>query len=426
MSDVIVDNRQRWPPLYQGWINLIFAVLASVVALPCMTWGLGIVTEPLLKDIEISRETWAGYNFWATVVAGVFLLPIGLVIDRFGARPVAVVSTFILSVSVWFISRADTGGELQSAMIAARCAGQGVLAVASVAFVGKWFARRITMAMTIYGVAVILAFMLAERITGEMSASLGWRSTWERWSLFSGLIVCPLLAFFVRSTPTKNTRFAEGEMIAASVSAQSNTVSEAGREFTLAAAAATPIFWVFCLAGAANGGSQAVVSLFGISILRLNGFSDPLATFLRAVAVVSSIGAILGLLGTGVLCRTMSQKGILRVACMLGIASSMVLPVASTPIHADMFGASWGLQCGVLTVVTNTVWVKYYGRKHQGAIEGFTMFVQLAAQAGAPWLMTQLGSDKFGPAVFFYALAGLFGLLFLASLVISASESDTK
>jgi MFS family permease len=412
--------------VYRGWVNLVFAVLASVVALPSMTWGLGIVTESLLNELAISRETWAGYNFWATAISGAFLIPTGLVVDRLGARSVAFVSSLVLGISVWMISRASHGDDLLLAMILARSAGQGVLSVASVALVGKWFVRRVTLAMTIYGVAVILAYMLAEKVTGVWSASIGWRATWEWWGIGITVIVCPLLGLFSRSHPGPQTAFASDETVTLSAM---NPVTGAGvvqRQYTLAAAAATPAFWVFCFAGAANGGSQAVVSLFGISILKQNGFADPLAIFLHAVAIVSSIGAIAGLLATGVLGRVLSQASLLRLACILGGASSLLLPVATTPFQADLFGASWGLQCGVLMVVTNTVWAKYYGRQHQGAIEGFTMFVQHAAQAGAPWIMTQVGSYTSGPAVFFNALAVLFAALFLLSLLTASPSTGTS
>ena len=425
MSFSRVVDEQGSLRLYHGWVNLACAVLASVVALPSMTWGLGIVTEDLLKDLAISRETWAGYNFWATAISGAFLIPTGLVIDRIGARRVAVASSLLLGIAVWMISRAGSGDDLLRAIIIARSAGQGMLSVASVAFVGKWFVRRMSLAMTIYGVGVIVAYMIAERLTGLASASIGWRATWEWWGLGIGAIVCPVLGFCVRSNPGVHTPFAADETIRPVGLDVVSSEAAGKRQYSLAEAASKPVFWVFCLAGAANGGSQAVVSLFGISILKQNGFADPLATFLHAVAVVSSIGAIVGLLLTGVLSKKLSQKGLLRLACLLGCGSSLLLPVAASPLHADIFGASWGLQCGMLMVVTNTVWAKYFGRQHQGAIEGFTMFVQHAAQAGAPWIMTKIGTSTSGPAVFFNALAILFGVLFLASLLTPAPESGT-
>ena len=132
--------------------------------------------------------------------------------------------------------------------------------------------------------------------------------------------------------------------------------------------------------------------------------------------MISSFGAIAGVLLSGLLCRFASQANVLRVACVLGFAASLLLPHATTATQADLFGAIWGLQCGVLMVVTNSVWAEYYGGKSQGAIEGFTMFVQFAAQAGGPWLLTSIAGNSVAPGVFFYLLAALFVLLFLSSL----------
>ena len=391
---------ENFIPFYYGWVNLILAVIASVVALPSLTWGLGLITEPLLQDLGLSPATWAQYNFWATATAGIFLLPAGLLVDRLGSKIVAIVSSALLGLSIWQLSRASTGTELVVSMTCARIMGQGVLAVASVAMVGKWFSRRVSLAMTLYGVLVILAYMAAERLTGESVRQSGWRQTWSVW----GTGICAgstcLLILLARSHPRPDDPRAQKERGLSSAHPGQAEVHGEPRNFTLWQAAMTPIFWVFCLAGAANGGSQAVVSLFGISILEANGIQDGLATFLRAIAVISSFGAIAGVLLSGLLCRFASQANVLRVACVLGFAASLLLPHATTATQADLFGAIWGLQCGVLMVVTNSVWAEYYGGKSQGAIEGFTMFVQFAAQAGGPWLLTSIAGNSVAPGVF--------------------------
>jgi hypothetical protein len=40
-------------PVYYGWVNLTVAALAMVGTLPGRTQGLGLITEPLLKDLQI-------------------------------------------------------------------------------------------------------------------------------------------------------------------------------------------------------------------------------------------------------------------------------------------------------------------------------------------------------------------------------------
>ena len=75
----------RWP-LYYGWVNLGVAALAMVGTLPGRTQGLGLVTEPLLRDLRIDRVAFAEINLVATLAGSTFCLGIGRLVDRYGSR----------------------------------------------------------------------------------------------------------------------------------------------------------------------------------------------------------------------------------------------------------------------------------------------------------------------------------------------------
>ena len=49
------------------------AAAAMVATLPGRTHGLGLITEPLLSDLQLGRVPYAALNFWATLI-GVNLL----------------------------------------------------------------------------------------------------------------------------------------------------------------------------------------------------------------------------------------------------------------------------------------------------------------------------------------------------------------
>ena len=57
-----------------------------LATMPGRTQGLGLITEPLLKDLHIDRITYANINLWATLIGAVFCFPAGYLIDRFGLR----------------------------------------------------------------------------------------------------------------------------------------------------------------------------------------------------------------------------------------------------------------------------------------------------------------------------------------------------
>jgi hypothetical protein len=73
-------------PIYYGWVNLTVAALAMVGTLPGRTQGLGLITESLLKDLQIDRVLFAQINLWATLVGALFCFGIGCAGNEWRAR----------------------------------------------------------------------------------------------------------------------------------------------------------------------------------------------------------------------------------------------------------------------------------------------------------------------------------------------------
>ena len=63
-----------------------------VGTLPGRTQGLGLITEPLLRDLRIDRVAFAEINLVATLLGSLFCLGIGRLVDRLGARLVLTVT----------------------------------------------------------------------------------------------------------------------------------------------------------------------------------------------------------------------------------------------------------------------------------------------------------------------------------------------
>jgi nitrate/nitrite transporter NarK len=90
---------------YYGWANLVVAAIAMVATLLERTQGLGLVTEPLVADLQLDRVSYATINLWATLVGALFCLPCGRLTDRFGARAVLVTLLAGLGATVIVMAR---------------------------------------------------------------------------------------------------------------------------------------------------------------------------------------------------------------------------------------------------------------------------------------------------------------------------------
>src|SRR5205807_6069097 len=133
--------------IYYGWANLVIAALAMVGTLPGRTQGLGLITEPLIADLHIDRVSYAGINLWATLIGAAFCLPCGRLTDRFGSRIVLTIIGLTLGATVLGMSATTGVVGLWIGITLSRGLGQSALSVVSLALVGKWFRRRLNLAM---------------------------------------------------------------------------------------------------------------------------------------------------------------------------------------------------------------------------------------------------------------------------------------
>src|SRR5262245_55203675 len=145
-------------PFYYGWVNLVVAALAMVGTLPGRTQGLGLITEPLIADFHIDRILFARINLWATLIGALFCVGVGRLIDRFGSRLVLTVVTLALATVVLLMSGTHTVLTIALLITLTRGFGQSALSVISITIVGKWFVRRLSLAMAIYTIVLSVGF----------------------------------------------------------------------------------------------------------------------------------------------------------------------------------------------------------------------------------------------------------------------------
>src|SRR5687768_15435929 len=114
-----------------------------VGTLPGRTQGLGLITEPLLVDLGISRVAYAQINLVATLIGAAFAFGVGSQIDRRGSRSVLTVIAAALGVVVLAMSQVTSVIALLIFITLTRGLGQTALSIVSLAMVGKWFRRRL-------------------------------------------------------------------------------------------------------------------------------------------------------------------------------------------------------------------------------------------------------------------------------------------
>ena len=411
-----VGDRRHNEVVFHGWIVLLVAAAAMVGTLPGRTQGLGLVTEPLLADLGISRVDYAQLNLWATLIGSLCAIGIGRFIDRLGTRVVLTVVAIALGVVVIGMSGVQSFWTLAVVVTFTRGLGQSALSVISLAMVGQWFVRRIDTAMAIYSIVMSIGFMIAFPLVGSLVQSLGWRAAWMWIGVALVVALAPLSWVFVRRNPESMGLAPDGSRDKPLGLSVSQDIGATWQE-----AISTPAFWTFSVGAALYGLVASGIGLFNESILAERGFG---ADVYYQTLVVTALTALAGNFGGGWLAMRMSLSTLLAVSLFVLALGLAALPHVTTIGHVLVWATAMGLGGGLVMVLFFSVWPRVYGRKHLGRIQGAAQAMTVVASAAGPlmlaWCIELTGSY----AGMFNMLAGVIGLTAFAALVTPAAVSS--
>jgi MFS family permease len=403
-------------PFYYGWVNLVVAALAMVGTLPGRTQGLGLITEPLLADLQMDRVVFARINLWATLVGALFCFGVGRAIDRFGSQVVLTVVAVALGTVVLWMSGVKGAVSIALLITLTRGLGQSSLSVVSITIVGQWFVRRLSLAMAVFTILLSVGFMLAFPIVGTTVIKYGWRTAWTAVGLTLLLGLAPVAWFLVRRTPEACGLPPDGEQ---RVEDRSTDVTTGD---TLWQALTTPAFWVFGLASAVYGLIASGIALFNESILAERGFDA--STYHRSLVIVA-LTALVGNFVGGWLISKWSMNRLLALAMGLLAGSLLALPHVRTQAHVAAYALVMGLAGGFVIVIFFSFWSRAFGRAHLGKIQGVAQALTVVASAVGPLLLAECVSRTGSYAAMFYLLTLIVVVLGLSAWFVTVPLQGT-
>jgi MFS family permease len=360
---------------FNGWYADFIVVLIGAVAMaatyPGRTHGLGMVTEPLLKDFQLStddgRVLFATINFWATLIGSLFCIPIGWLFDRFDRQWVLAANLTLLGAVVTGMSQVTSLWALAIAITLTRGLGQSALSVVSITIVAKSFsAQRLGLAMAWYAV-LSAPFHLA------LIQGVGWAFTFEdvSWRTIWAGIGVSLVALSTSALLLRPSCYStEGKKL---------SVNNDG--FTLGQALRTPAFWTFSLTISLWGMIYAGVALFNEDIFRERGFERSL--YFNVLAEVTIV-AIFSKFFFGWLVNYIPLNRLLA-ACLFVTSLSLVGLTQATQVwHAYVYGVGLGIASGAVALLFFATWGKLYGNRELGRIQGVAQMLSVFASAAGP------------------------------------------
>ena len=373
-------------------LSILAGAVLMLATLPGRTQGLGLITEPLLQDLEISRFAFAQINLWATLLGAIACLPVGLWLDQRGPRPLILVLLPILSAAVLGITLIPELaapsvrlGLLLALVLVTRAVGQGALSVLSIGVAGRAFQAGRGGSAALFAILLSVFFMIAFSIIGTVIRMYGWQTAWHGVAL-SLLLVLPLARWFPRQ-PTSRTPSQEA---ATNPPSAPSTPSNFG-DLTLKESLRQPLFWIYSLAIALFTAIQAGIGLFNEALLVERGFGrETFHYFLAATALIALLGQALGSAT-----RWLPLRAWLGLALLAQGAALIAFNWVSSLPHLTAFALVMGISAGIITVAFFAIWAETFGQRHLGRIMGVAQTVTVLASAVGP-LLLERGASKLG------------------------------
>lgn len=359
-----------------------------VATFPGRTQGLGLITEPLLADLQLNRLTYASMNLWATLLGALLCFPAGWAIDRFGLRWVTGGVTLILGVIVWrFGLVAANGALIFLLLLGTRAFGQSALSVCSIATVARWFPQRAGFAMGVYSILLSVLFAGAFGLVGFSLRTYGWRTAWAQIA-FALIVLAPVVVLLLKEPSAQGNR--------------EKLQEDSAVQLTLWQALRMPVFWIFAGAAAAFNLVSSGLGLFTEAVLGERGFSPK--TY-HNFLVVSTLMSLAGQFCCGWLTRRWRYQRITFIALLLYGVGLALIPFITR--HWELWGLAvlLGAAGGMIIVVFFSVWSDLFGQRHLGRIQGAAQMLTVLSSGLGPVLFAQCAGmfQSYSPLLFVLA-----------------------
>ena len=391
---------------YYGWVIVVVFFVVEFLTYATSGSTITLFFAPMQNDLGWSLTQLTG-AVTASVIASMIVAPIiGPLLDRFGARPILIVSGLAAGIALVLMSRVQFVWQywLLFAFIGAMGMGEmGRLSTPVV--VTKWFVRKRGRALAIASSGGVAGGTVMAPVVGWIIDRYGWEAGWLMLAGGILFISLPLVVLFMRRVPEDMGLRPDGDPpdLEASQTANARRRTYADEaQWTLAKAYRTRALWFLVAGSNLISFATSSVSYHQVTFFVNEGMSVTGAAYVLSASLALSVGARFL---WGFIVERYSVRWSLAVMAGFRALGTLSLVVVPYPFNIPTFVVGWGLLGGAFGLLQPIAWADYYGRGFQGSIQGTLRPLLQASRLVAPLLMAVLFdlNDSYTVA---FALAG--------------------
>lgn len=393
-----------------GWTLVVTLGCTTILSYGTTQYLFGVLVVPLSAAFGWNRAGISGAYALSLLVAGLLGVPVGYLVDRYGARWLMTLGSLLAGCALLGLSQINTLWQLYLFW----AGGIGVamaLILYPVTFtvVTTWFVKERARAFAVLTVLGGLASPIFLPLAGWLIPQWGWRTTLLAFGLAHFLFALPLHAGLVKRAPAYDTRPA----LASEQDDTAFSVRQSLRSFS---------FWTLSSAFSLALLGNAVLFAHQVAFLITRGYGAVLAAALTGGVGLASLP---GRLLLNLLSERLSPQRLLAFCHWLQAAGVVALILAPSFSWVLAYVILYGAAFGAISPLRASVMADHFGREAYGAITGIQgiliAFSTAIGPLAAGWLYDLLGHYE----VAFWLCAAGFVLAALGVWFTPLAPTDT-
>ena len=420
----LAHKLQRVLPFYYGWVVVGASGTAVFARMAPNITTLTIFILPLSAEFGWSRTLISGSVSVGALAALVLSPAVGWCIDRFGARPVLVVSVLVLGLAMTSMAWATVPLTFYIAFASARVVFHTSAPIGASTVSARWFIKKRGRAIGIVFLCGAIGGLVFTMLSAQMIEHFSMKTAW---------IVIGLVVFGVSVAPSLLLVIERPEDMGLLPDNENPSVVVEERDllspleenhendsWTFPEAAKTKAFWMLFFAGMAmfcvNTGTNVHIGAY---------YLDQGLT-LTVAAVAISIGWIVSACGSvvwGWVLEKIEARRAYSVVFMILCVSTVYLLTVDSTAGALVAAILIGSVSSGSNVIIAIMYANYFGRNSLGRIRGVSETGVLLGQATGP-LLAGILFDSRGSYSFVFLLFG--GIALAGSLIVLQARPPVR